>query len=74
MNVILNDDCLLLTSNQEIPDKAVNTIGSVIQQSKEVSLSADDLQRVLYEAEHPKVDEFDRFYHQAQEKIHQAEV
>ena len=61
VNVILNDDCLLLTSNQEIPDKAVNTIGAVIKQSKGTSLSADDLQRVLYDAEHPKVDEFDRF-------------
>ena len=61
MNVILNDDCLLLTSNQEIPDKAVNTIGLVIRQSKDASLSAEDLQRVLYEAEHPSVDEFDRF-------------
>ncbi len=51
----------MLTSNKEIPDKAVSTIESIVSKSRHSALSGEELQSILYAADHPQFDEFDRF-------------
>ena len=61
MNLILNDDCVLLTSNKEIPDNAVTTIESVLSACRNSALSAEDLQSILHTSDNPDTHEFDRY-------------
>jgi len=61
VNLILNDDCVLLTSNKEIPDNAVTTIESVLSASRHAVLSPEDLQSILHRSENPDTHEFDRY-------------
>ncbi len=61
VNLIINDDCLILTSTKEIPGNAVDTIKSVITGSMNAPLSAEELQSILLAADKPHADEFDRY-------------
>lgn len=61
VNLILNDDCLLLSSSKEIPANAVPAIESVLGASRKAALSAQDVQEILRAADNPDAHEFDRY-------------
>ena len=61
MNLILNDDCLLLSSSKEIPANAATTIESVLSASRDGVLSVENVHGILHASDNPDAHEFDRF-------------
>lgn len=61
MNLILNDDCLLLSSSKEVPANAAKTIESVLSASRDGALSVEDVQGILHASSNPDMHEFDRY-------------
>lgn len=57
----MNDDSLILRSDQEISDKTIRLIKSILDKSKESPIGKDELHNLLYLADRPGAEGLDRF-------------